>query len=149
MKAFKAAILLAGVRRVGGAHGYGDGDHPGQSLCPKDPDVSPECTAAIYPPFPICLKKTAKEWIEHAKDASTRCCGDNIDECKCPAKDGPAFQGQIGGYCNAVKEGGACEATDGGGDHDHDRPGQALCPKDPDVSEACTDAIYPVSRTLE
>mmetsp|Transcript_806 Transcript_806/g.1447 ORF Transcript_806/g.1447 Transcript_806/m.1447 type:complete len:152 (-) Transcript_806:113-568(-) len=71
--------------------------------CPTDASINAQCLEATLPPWPICLSKTAQEWVEHAKDAATRCCDPlNLGPCQCPVKNGPKFQAKIGPYCDAV-----------------------------------------------
>mmetsp|Transcript_37002 Transcript_37002/g.66581 ORF Transcript_37002/g.66581 Transcript_37002/m.66581 type:complete len:130 (+) Transcript_37002:97-486(+) len=99
-----SALLLSFV--AGGTQAEGS-DNIG---CPTDDTISKACLDAVTPPFPICLTKgSAKEWVAHAKDSATRCCGDNIDQCKCPVKNGQKFQEKIVGYCAAV---GNCETQE-------------------------------------
>lgn len=95
------ALLILGI--VAGEATYAhDGD--GSVLCPKDDNISQTCLDAILPPFPICLGRTAAEWVDHAKDSATRCCVDDMSQCKCPKKDTDAFKAKIGAYCKAVTE---------------------------------------------
>lgn len=71
--------------------------------CPTDPTYSSDCLSGVIPPFPICCgRDSAKEWVEHAKDAATRCCVDDMSKCKCPIKEEHKFQDKIGAYCSAV-----------------------------------------------
>ena len=45
--------------------------------------------------------------------AATRCCPDaDGSECRCPAKEGDAFQNKIGVYCSAIADDGACSKQD-------------------------------------
>jgi len=76
----------------------------GSSSCPKDDTISQTCLDKILPPYPICLSRTAAEWVDHAKDSATRCCGNDLSQCKCPVKDTQPFQAKIGDYCKAVTE---------------------------------------------
>ena len=71
--------------------------------CPTDPNYSDECLSGVIPPSPICCgRASAKEWVDHAKDAATRCCADDMSKCKCPIKEENKFQDKIGEYCSAV-----------------------------------------------
>ena len=79
-----------------------------RKLCPNDENISDECLDHILPPFPICLKKSAAAWVDQARDAGKRCCGEDMSKCQCPKKDTPAFQEKIVAYCAAITQGGVC-----------------------------------------
>ena len=74
-----------------------------QAGCPTDDSFSPTCISAIIPPFPICLKKSAAEWVALAQNASPRCCGEDKSGCGCPIKNTLEFQRKIGGYCDGIE----------------------------------------------
>mmetsp|Transcript_10732 Transcript_10732/g.22778 ORF Transcript_10732/g.22778 Transcript_10732/m.22778 type:complete len:116 (-) Transcript_10732:175-522(-) len=73
-----------------------------QAHCPTDEQFNEECLAAVTPPFPICLKKSAADWVTQAQDAAPRCCGDDKSACRCPVKGSPEFWNKIDGYCAGV-----------------------------------------------
>eukprot|EP01083_Nonionella_stella_P215641 775965_1 len=94
MKAVLASFLLL----VGHVAGLG---------CPTDPNISQACLDAVLPPPMVCAfspGKTAQDYVDHAKDSATRCCGDDISACKCPVAGEAPFQAKIGDYCKAVAE---------------------------------------------
>mmetsp|Transcript_9993 Transcript_9993/g.15107 ORF Transcript_9993/g.15107 Transcript_9993/m.15107 type:complete len:120 (-) Transcript_9993:314-673(-) len=94
-----AAFLLGLV--AGETH---DHDHNITRVgCPTDDSIRQECYDAVTPPLPICLGSTAAEWVAKAIDSSTRCCGDDLTECKCPVKEGVMFKEKIGPFCDAVQ----------------------------------------------
>ena len=70
--------------------------------CPKDDRFDPQCLANAMPPYPICTKKTAQEWVESAIDGASRCCGKDLSECKCPVKDSEKFLNKIASHCKGV-----------------------------------------------
>jgi hypothetical protein len=72
-------------------------------FCPTDDKYTAECLKSSIPPWPICLFHDAEYFVTQAKDGATRCCGDDITECKCPKKDTEKFQGAIGDWCDGVK----------------------------------------------
>ncbi|KAL7461659.1 hypothetical protein ACHAXS_002069 [Conticribra weissflogii] len=73
-----------------------------QAHCPTDEQFNAECLASVTPPFPICLKKSAAEWVAQAQDAAPRCCGDDKSACRCPVKGTSEFSSKIDGYCAGV-----------------------------------------------
>jgi hypothetical protein len=70
--------------------------------CPTSDDYSPQCLEIVTPPWPICLLKSSHEWVDKAIDSASRCCGDDLSECKCPKKDTEKFLDKIDEYCNGV-----------------------------------------------
>jgi len=70
--------------------------------CPTSDDYSAECVENITPPWPICLLHTTDFWVDKAMDSATRCCGDDLSECKCPKKDTRKFLDRIDDYCDGV-----------------------------------------------
>jgi hypothetical protein len=48
------------------------------------------------------LLKSSNEWVDKAIDSASRCCGDDLSECKCPKKDTEKFFDKIDEYCNGV-----------------------------------------------
>lgn len=70
--------------------------------CPTDDSYPQSCLDSAIPPWPICKFHTAESWVDSAKDSATRCCGDDISECKCPKKDTQRFQDRIDEWCDAV-----------------------------------------------
>eukprot|EP00584_Thalassiosira_punctigera_P015332 CAMPEP_0172570106 /NCGR_PEP_ID=MMETSP1067-20121228/126209_1 /TAXON_ID=265564 ORGANISM="Thalassiosira punctigera, Strain Tpunct2005C2" /NCGR_SAMPLE_ID=MMETSP1067 /ASSEMBLY_ACC=CAM_ASM_000444 /LENGTH=97 /DNA_ID=CAMNT_0013362115 /DNA_START=69 /DNA_END=359 /DNA_ORIENTATION=- len=89
-----AALFFSGL--VAGTT-HTDWEHIDRDECPTDASFTQACWEAVTPPFPICEAKTTAEWVTHALDSSTRCCGEDISECKCPVKDGAKFREKIGG----------------------------------------------------
>lgn len=67
--------------------------------CPKDDSYDPACQRSAIPPWPICLAHGMEYWVSKAKDGATRCCGTNIDDCRCPKKDTDDFQDKIASWC--------------------------------------------------
>lgn len=72
--------------------------------CPTSDDYDPACVDAIMPPWPICLFHSVDYWVENAIDSESRCCGDDISECKCPHKDTAKFKERIEAYCEGVQK---------------------------------------------
>jgi hypothetical protein len=70
--------------------------------CPTSDAYGPACLRSAIPPWPICKFKTVDAFVEHAKDSATRCCGDDLSECKCPKKDTPEFMEAIDNWCKGV-----------------------------------------------
>ena len=89
-------------RRLGGSSSSsGAGCHKG---CPTDKKYDPKCLEAAMPPYPICSKLSADEWVRKAIDGSSRCCGgDDISNCRCPVKTSDRFRNRIGGHCEGVE----------------------------------------------
>ena len=79
--------------------------------CPKSDAYGPACLRSVIPPWPICKFKTVDAFVEHAKDSATRCCGDDLAECKCPKKSTPKFLEAIDGWCKGVA---SCGCREGG-----------------------------------
>lgn len=76
----------------------------GQGDCPKDELFSAECLEAALPPHPICQQRTAAEWVHKAvNEGYAHCCGEDLEECRCPQKNSAHFQGKIEGYCAGVE----------------------------------------------
>ncbi|CAB9531211.1 expressed unknown protein [Seminavis robusta] len=71
--------------------------------CPTDVAFSSECLSAAMPPYPICMKRSASEWVEHAIESHARCCGTDTTECKCPQKNSARFLGKIENHCHGVE----------------------------------------------
>ena len=72
--------------------------------CPTSEDYSFECRHGVIPRWPLCLMYTVDDWVDMAIDSSTRCCGDDRTDCKCPKKDTWRFKKRIGDYCEAAKQ---------------------------------------------
>ena len=86
--------------------------------CPKDDSYDPACLRSALPPWPICLFHSVDDFVEHAKDSATRCCGDDTTDCRCPKKASTKFQNHIAEWCIGVASCGA--AGDGDGDEEED-----------------------------
>jgi len=71
-------------------------------FCPKDDSLDPKCLENIIPPWPICLFHDVDYFLSKSLDGSSRCCGDDISECKCPKKDTDKFKSKIGEWCAGV-----------------------------------------------
>ena len=80
----------------------GAGCHKG---CPVDDDENFDvrCLEAAMPPYPICTKLSPAEWVKKAVDGSSRCCGDDLSECKCPVKDSEIFLNKIQAHCDGIE----------------------------------------------
>lgn len=110
--------------------------------CPTDSAIDAACLEAVTPPFPICLQKSASEWVAHSRDSSTRCCGNDISQCGCPVKNGAAFQAKIGPHCTAIAE--HCPAAPTPQQEEAEvHEGHLSCPTDSNISEACLSKILP------
>ena len=72
--------------------------------CLKDDSYEKACLDSVIPPWPICKFKSLKDWVEKAKNGATRCCGNDLSECKCPHKDTDIFKEKIGPWCDAVNK---------------------------------------------
>jgi|EP01083_Nonionella_stella_P088805 hypothetical protein len=72
--------------------------------CPTDDSIDPACLDSAIPPWPICKFGTVDDFVSKAKDGATRCCGDDISECKCPKKDTDAFLDKITSWCDGVSK---------------------------------------------
>jgi hypothetical protein len=72
------------------------------SDCPTDDNYGAKCLESAMPPYPICLKMTAKEWVEKAIARHDNCCGDDLGTCKCPVKGTPKFMAKISDRCAGV-----------------------------------------------
>ena len=70
--------------------------------CPTDDSYGSACLRSVIPPWPICKFRTIPDFIEHAKESATRCCGDDLSDCKCPKKDTDKFMQDIGPWCQGV-----------------------------------------------
>ena len=71
--------------------------------CPTTDDYSEECLIYALPPWPICLFHDANYFVAKSIDGASRCCQDDLTECRCPKKDSPKFLDQIGGWCKGVQ----------------------------------------------
>ena len=71
-------------------------------LCPTDDNFSATCLSSVMPPYPICTKRGAAEWVAHAQDAVPRCCGKDKSACGCPVKDSQDFLDVIDGKCEGI-----------------------------------------------
>ena len=73
--------------------------------CPvnDDENFDVKCLEAAMPPFPMCTKLTPAEWVKKAVDGSSRCCGDDLSECKCPVKDSERFLNKIQAHCDGIE----------------------------------------------
>ena len=112
--------------------------------CPTDSSIDAACLEASIPPAPMCYTKSASEWVAHAQDSSTRCCGDDISECGCPVKNGAAFQAKIVPKCSAIAEHCTSVPTtpqQEEGNEEHE--GHFSCPTDSNISETCLNKILP------
>jgi hypothetical protein len=78
----------------------GGGNHEG---CPTDDSFDPKCLESVMPPYPICTKLPASEWVKKGIDGASRCCGDDLSECKCPVKDSEKFLNKIGAHCEGIE----------------------------------------------
>ncbi|CAB9502378.1 expressed unknown protein [Seminavis robusta] len=87
--------------------------------CPKDDAYGPACIRSVMPPWPICKFRNVDDFVEHAKDGATRCCGDDLSACRCPKKDSPKFLERIDDWCKGVA---SCGCREG----DEDCPGDNL-----------------------
>lgn len=74
-----------------------------EGSCPTDETFSNKCLQSAIPPYPICLKASAKEWVEKALKGHDDCCGEDLSSCKCPKKDSAKFVGKIGDWCAGVE----------------------------------------------
>ncbi len=70
--------------------------------CPTSDSYPESCLDSVLPPWPICKFKTVDDWVACSQDSATRCCGDDLSECKCPKKDTEAFLDKIGDWCAGV-----------------------------------------------
>jgi hypothetical protein len=71
--------------------------------CPKDDSYDPKCLASAMPPYPICTRQTPAEWVKKAIDGASRCCGDDLSDCKCPVKESDHFLSKIGAHCDGIE----------------------------------------------
>jgi hypothetical protein len=71
--------------------------------CPTDDSYSAKCLESAIPPYPICLKASAKEWVEKSLVGHDDCCGEDMSTCKCPQKNSAKFVGKIGDWCAGVE----------------------------------------------
>eukprot|EP00980_Cylindrotheca_fusiformis_P024344 scaffold11783_cov120-Cylindrotheca_fusiformis.AAC.4 len=90
-----------------GFHGY-HGDHAlrmesSKGNCPTDESYSTKCLESAIPPYPICLKASAKEWVEKSIKGHDDCCGEDLSTCKCPEKESAKFISKIGDWCAGVE----------------------------------------------
>lgn len=72
--------------------------------CQKDDSYEKACLESAIPPWPICKFKSTKDWVEKAKDGASRCCGDDMSECKCPSNETKTFKKKIGPWCEGVSK---------------------------------------------
>ena len=70
--------------------------------CPTSDSYPQTCLDNVIPPWPICKLGSVDHWVEHAKDGATRCCGDDLSQCRCPKKDTKTFLDTIGAWCDGV-----------------------------------------------
>mmetsp|Transcript_16549 Transcript_16549/g.24755 ORF Transcript_16549/g.24755 Transcript_16549/m.24755 type:complete len:146 (-) Transcript_16549:247-684(-) len=70
--------------------------------CPSDESYPASCTDSVIPPWPICKFHSVEDWVASAQDSATRCCGDDLTDCKCPKKDDEKFLNKIGEWCQGV-----------------------------------------------
>jgi len=77
--------------------------------CPKSDDYDPACLRSAIPPWPICHFHSVDDFVDHAQDSATRCCGDVTSACRCPKKNTDRFRNKIDQWCRGV-------ASCGGGD---------------------------------
>ena len=70
--------------------------------CPTDEKYDAACLRSAIPPWPICLAHNAEYFVRNAKESASRCCGDDIRQCRCPKKDTVTFQNKIGEWCAGV-----------------------------------------------
>ena len=140
-----ALVILAsigGTKAHWGASSGGDSGSGSASGCPTDSSIDKTCLDAVLPPWPICLKKSAQEWVAHAQDSATRCCPSGGDDCRCPVKDGDAFKSKIVEHCIAIQQCPSTQNSDSGGGDDSGSTG--VCPTATDgISQECLDAILP------
>lgn len=82
--------------------------------CPTSDQYDPECLKNAIPPWPICLFHDVDYFVEKSKDGASRCCTDDLTECRCPKKDTPQFLDQIEGWCQGIQK---CMPCKGKGCH--------------------------------
>lgn len=92
---------------VDGVNGHGRrlvrGGSENHEGCPTDDSFDPKCLESVMPPYPICNKLPASEWVKKGIDGASRCCGEDLSECKCPVKDSEKFLDKIGPHCEGIK----------------------------------------------
>ena len=81
--------------------------------CPKSDAYDPACLRSAIPPWPICLFHSVDDFVDHAQDSATRCCGDDISACRCPKKNTDKFLNDIGEWCRGVASCGPVEENTG------------------------------------
>ncbi len=69
--------------------------------CPTTDNYTEECYKNVMPPWPICLMHSADYYAEKSIDSASRCCQEDLSECKCPAKGTEKFKQRIGAFCEA------------------------------------------------
>jgi len=83
--------------------------------CPKhDDSYGPACMRSVIPPWPICKFHSVEDFVEHAQDSATRCCGDDTSACRCPHKKSAKFLNHIDEWCKGVASCG-CRGGEGEG----------------------------------
>ena len=75
--------------------------------CPKDDSYDPACLRSALPPWPICWFHSVDDFVDHARDSATRCCGDDTSDCRCPKRKSAKFQDHIVAWCVGVASCGA------------------------------------------
>jgi hypothetical protein len=58
------------------------------------------------------LWKDVDTFVEQAKEGASRCCGDDLTDCKCPQKDTADFRDKIGAWCQGVKTCFPCQGNE-------------------------------------
>jgi hypothetical protein len=58
------------------------------------------------------LWNDVETFVQKAKEGSSRCCGDDLTDCKCPKKDTPYFRNKIGAWCQGIQACFPCQGNE-------------------------------------
>ena len=117
----------------------------GSLECPTSKDYSPNCLATVLPPWPICFIHNADYYVQKAKEGATRCCLDDLKDCRCPKTDSPKFLDNIQGWCEGVQKCVPCDGEHCSKILGHDKLHQIEeeCPRDDAYSDKCLKSAIP------